>query len=880
MARRFNRVASRAFRIGVVLAIIISIPLAGVAWFSISAVRDAEAELSRVAEVQANVDELVALSDLRTRLLEERNWTAAADGIHEIGLTSDLVQSLVGVNLTAEAQTASAAVDQIVTNLGLVDVHTQLIAIRTAGVHSLDEASKLYVDLEQKMGSRSGVLFEQLLDDASSVRDGGEVLDTLRILEAGTSARQSIATEFNHYFGALFAQPAERQKQLSALANAEALRQNDLNKVTRLAGEKSMTYEIANKISKSADADRFISEINSIVARAFIGDSKGVPSTSNLGDLNDVASIFEASRIATDLYLNLVEAAGQDVELASQNAVHHAENRNNRAMIYLVGLMVASIAVGLGATRAIVQPLHGLAQGARRIRDGEPPRLNARGPVEVREAAWAIQEAGVQLDLATRQALALAEGDLNNPFLRDAGPGHLGKSLQAAVQNLAASLNEREEFRRRIAHEASHDGLTQLPNRNACIGQLEHGLARTARSATQLAVLFIDLDGFKRINDLHGHQAGDAVLRTTAQRLVATVRDGDHVGRLGGDEFVVIAEPIDSLELAIALAHRIIAAISLPIQEGNIHVTVAASIGIAISDRPGIDASELLHDADLAVYKAKAAGRGRLQVCDDQLRSEVNEKADLEHALKAALAHDEFILYYQPIVSSDEHEIVGHEALIRWNRPGHPLVAPDSFIPFAERSDLILAIDCWVIRSVAAQISDWDRANRPQLPVAINVSAKHLASPKFVDDILCTLADCGVDPSRIIVEVTESALLHDMHLAAAKLQTLKNNGIRVAIDDFGTGYTSLAHLRTLPFDILKIDRSFTNDPITHSLVKLIIDTGHLLGATVIAEGIEDLQQAERICSLGADELQGYYFGRPAPPSRLTELAVNTVDSIS
>ncbi|MEZ5330465.1 MAG: EAL domain-containing protein [Thermoanaerobaculia bacterium] len=874
MAQSLRHYAPRVFRIGVVLAIIMSVPLAGVAWFSTSAVREAEAERARVADVRDHIDHLVALSDLRTKLLEERNWTSAANGIDEIGLSSAVVEALVGVNLADEASGASAAVDQLVAELGLDEVRSQLEAIRATVEGSLEESSRLYVELEQSIGQQASVMFEDLLDDAVAIRDEGQVVDTLRILEASTLARQSIATEFNRYFDAVFSQPSERQEQLLALASAEALRQEALAKVSRLADPGSRTFQVANEISGSAEAEEFAAAVNNLVSGSLVGERTHALSVSSLADLNGLAATFEASTAATDLYLSLVNAAGEDVERASRDAVSGAESRNQRALIYLMAVIAASVGVALGATRVIVQPLHRLAHGARRIRDGEPPQLDARGPIEVREAAWAIDEAGVQLDLAARQALALAEGDLDNPALQDPGPGNLGRSLQAAVRNLATSLNEREEFRRRIAHEASHDGLTQLPNRNASLDQLERGLARTARSSMQLAVLFIDLDGFKRINDLHGHQAGDAVLRVTAQRLVAAVREGDHVGRLGGDEFVVIAEPIDGVDVALALAHRIIAAIGCPIQDGDVHATVAASIGIAINSEPGAAASDLLRDADLAVYRAKSQGRGRAQICDEQLRSEIVEKADLEQALHSAITNDEFVLHYQPTVKPDRSQPVAYEALIRWNRPGHPLVPPDSFIPFAERSELIIAIDCWVIRSVAAQIADWDRCDRPEVPIAINISAKHLASPRFIDNLLEPLAHHGVDPSRLIVEVTESALLHDLSLAAVKLQNLRSRGVRIAIDDFGTGYTSLAHLRTLPVDILKIDRSFTNDPTALSLVKLIIDTGHLLGATVTAEGIETAAQAAQIEALGADDLQGYLYGRPAPAADLAPIAVH------
>lgn len=455
-------------------------------------------------------------------------------------------------------------------------------------------------------------------------------------------------------------------------------------------------------------------------------------------------------------------------------------------------------------------------------------------------------------------------------MLADEVPGGLGRALHDAVGTLHGALATQEEFRRRLAHEAAHDGLTKLSNRNASMAQLARSLARTSRSNSTLAVLFVDLDRFKDVNDLYGHQAGDVVLTTVAQRLVTTVREGDHVGRLGGDEFVVIAEPVQGVEDAIGLAERVLTALREPIDIGTVMVDVGASIGVALADGSDLTADEVLRDADLAVYRAKANGRDSIEICNEDLRNEVAEAADLSVAIRHAIEQDEFVMHYQPIVDSATNELRALEALVRWERPGHDgLVPPDVFVGFAERSTLIIDLDRWVLDAVARQIAVWQSDPRwPGVPVAINVSGRHLAHDRFVDHVLEPLETHGIDHTAIIIEITESALLDDLATAATKLQQLRDQGVQVSIDDFGTGYTSLAHLRSLPIDILKIDRSFTatsvNGPHEESMVKLIIDAGHLLGARVTAEGVETATEADTMVDLGSDSLQGFYYARPQP----------------
>jgi diguanylate cyclase (GGDEF)-like protein len=427
-------------------------------------------------------------------------------------------------------------------------------------------------------------------------------------------------------------------------------------------------------------------------------------------------------------------------------------------------------------------------------------------------------------------------------------------------------MADREQFRRQLAHEAQHDALTGLPNRKACLERL----ASRLRDDSALAALFIDLDGFKDVNDDYGHQAGDAVLMATARRLEQSVRQGDHVGRLGGDEFLVIAEPVGNQEEAIQLAERLMAALIAPIDAGPAWVRVEASIGIALPSAYQREPDELIREADLALYEAKGSGRGRVVLCDDRLLASKDEQVAMEAALRRAIQEDELTLYYQPIVAAADHRIVGLEALVRWVQPGRGLVGPDRFIPVAERSELITSLDRWVVAAVARQIDHW--RHDPALSaisISVNLSGRTLGSDDVVDDILTPLAANHVDPARIVVEVTESAVLDDLELAGQRLGQLQAAGIKVAIDDYGTGYTSLAHLRALPIDVLKIDRTFVDDEAQGRLTKLIVDTGHLLGAVVTAEGVETAAQAQLLRSLGADRLQGYLFGKPLPAEQYT-----------
>ena len=887
--RRFRRPTLR-YRISAVLMALAVLPLSGVAWFAVADVSEARAARAQAESVDAAVARLALLTELKSRLQDERNWSAAATAIDKIGVPPDVSTRMSGVDIPAEQTKAEADVDRLVATLGLDDVAQRLAVARAtpAPDGTLFAIGRDYDVISADVAARGQLVIDELTETAGQMRAGEDLIRTLRVLEAATTAQESISGQFTSYFGLQFSSRALNDD-LKVLLGEQRLRATAEANIRRIAGPSSAAREVMDRIDASPDVAAFNASVDALIVQAqasgsTVKDDLMIDLASS--SLNGTITMFRASQASTQLYFDLVNNAGRDALAASSTVSSDAEHQVDRALASAAGLGALSLLLAAWATRAIVGPVRRLAEVAERISDGDSRARfgDAPGSVEIRAAGRAMDAAAAHLELAEQQAEALAEGDLDHPVLKRATTGQLGASLQEAVEALASSMQEREEFRRRMTHEATHDGLTQIANRNASLAQLRRGMSRVRRSGALLAVLFIDLDGFKDINDTHGHHAGDLVLRATAQRLVNTVRDGDHVGRLGGDEFLVIAEPVTGIDEAVALAERLLAVLAEPMPIDGGVVSVKASIGIALSDGAAsdgggaadggveADSADLLRDADLAVYKAKAEGRARVEICDDALRTAMVERADLERALRQAIDELEFVLHYQPIIDADTETLRGFEALIRWNRPGHGMMPPDLFIPVAERSDLIIALDQWVVGAAARQLAAWRaRGLFAGLPVSVNISGRHLASPDLVEDILSPLRDCAVDPSLLIVEITESALLDDLGAAAVKLQVLRDHGIRVAIDDFGTGYTSLAHLKSLPIDILKIDRSYTNDTSAASLVKLIIDTGHLLGATITAEGIETPDQASALAGMGTDELQGYLYGRPQPPSDLASL---------
>jgi len=416
-----------------------------------------------------------------------------------------------------------------------------------------------------------------------------------------------------------------------------------------------------------------------------------------------------------------------------------------------------------------------------------------------------------------------------------------------------------------LRHQALHDSLTGLPNRTLILDRIDQMLARARRSHVAVAALFIDLDDFKDINDSLGHSAGDQLLASIATRLVGALRQEDTVGRLGGDEFVVLVEGTSLAAGAEVVAQRILDVLETPfeIAASEVPLSVTASIGIAGGDR--ISAEELLRDADIALYRAKAAGKRRAVVFSPSMQVVVNDHRNLAVDLRRALEHSQFFLLYQPTVDLSSGAFTGVEALLRWRHPERGVVLPDDFVPALESSGLIVAVGQWVVEEACRQGAIWHRQGH-RISISVNISVRQLERDRIVDDIHGALASSGFDPSKLILEVTETSLMSDVGASATRLNLLKALGVRIAIDDFGTGYSSLAYLRQFPIDVLKIDRSFVTGicdsleaaALLHTLVQL----GKVLGIETIAEGIETEDQ--RLCLIleEVDGGQGYLFARP------------------
>jgi diguanylate cyclase (GGDEF)-like protein/PAS domain S-box-containing protein len=423
---------------------------------------------------------------------------------------------------------------------------------------------------------------------------------------------------------------------------------------------------------------------------------------------------------------------------------------------------------------------------------------------------------------------------------------------------------------------ANYDPLTELPNRRLLNARLEEALARTRRHGGRTALLYLDLDGFKTVNDSLGHPAGDELLTRVAQRLGERVRAGDTLGRLGGDEFLVIAESLHSPEEAAVLARDLLSAVARPVALAHgPEVYVTASIGISLFPDDGCaDATAMMRDADAALYLAKEQGRNRFCFYTQDLNRQAVAKLETEVALAQATQRGELLLHYQPKVGAACGRIVGAEALLRWRRGGE-LVPPGLFIPVAEQSSLILDIGAWVIDEVCAQQARWRAAGLAMPPVAVNVAARQFAAGNLDEVLGDALRRHGVPPDCLEVEVTESMLIDRPAEGIAMLARLRQLGIRLSLDDFGTGYSSLAYLRQFPIDALKIDKSFVDQiesgPDGSAIVDAVIALAHRLGLSVVAEGVETAAQLEHLRSQGCDELQGFGLARPMPAEALEAL---------
>ena len=456
-----------------------------------------------------------------------------------------------------------------------------------------------------------------------------------------------------------------------------------------------------------------------------------------------------------------------------------------------------------------------------------------------------------------------------------------------AITNVLADAVARRAAEQELRHQALHDPLTGLPNRLLFVDTVSHALARAARRRHLTAVFFLDVDGFKLVNDSLGHAVGDEVLQELAQRLAASLRASDAIARFGGDEFVILCEDARDPRTAVQIAEGIVATIARPIVMGGVEHAVSASLGIAIAQapaggRPVRNAEDMIREADAAMYRAKDRGRGRVELYDEVMRATATSRLRLEAELRHAVENDELRLVYQPIVSLADGSIVGLEALVRWQHPVRGLLAPDEFIAVAEETSAIIPIGRWVIHEAcrtAAALRDHSPGT-PAPAISVNLSLRQVGNALLTADIAEALAASRLAPGSLHLEITESALMEDTASNRETLLRIKALGVTLVLDDFGTGYSSLAHLRRFPIDALKIDRSFVEgldgSDTDSAIVAAIINMSRGLRINVIAEGIETAAQAARLRQLGCQLGQGYYYARPLPADHITALLGRTL----
>ena len=490
-----------------------------------------------------------------------------------------------------------------------------------------------------------------------------------------------------------------------------------------------------------------------------------------------------------------------------------------------------------------------------------------------------------QIVISTARPLASFEEEFTDTsgaqrtFLTIKAPLKDVKGDVGGVLTSSLDITSRKRMEARLRHLAHYDQLTGLPNRVLLDERMRALIARARRGDKLFALHLIDLDGFKHVNDLFGHSAGDRFLRKIADHLRADMRESDLIARLGGDEFAILQTDVASSEDAAAFAQRVLEAVSSCSHAENEALAAAASIGVALHPTDGADAEDLLKNADLAMYKAKADGGNLFCFYAVDMQTRARNEAMLDNELRTAIQEEQFVLYYQPQLDLVSREIIGAEALIRWRRPGHGIVAPGVFLSRTEETGLILPLNEWVLRAACLEAKTWARPGLPPLRVSVNMSPIQFRKRTVPLLVARILAETGLNPQLLDLELTEGIMMHDIEAVASDLRQILDLGVSVSIDDFGTGFSSLGYVKRFPAHRIKIDQSFirnlaadTNDM---AIVKAIITLGRSLKLKIVAEGVETLEQANLLTAEGVDEVQGYYFGRPMPASEFRALVFNS-----
>jgi diguanylate cyclase (GGDEF)-like protein len=856
------------------LLALVLVPLLGLTGLVVSTVQAKRRSADVAGLVQENVDRVRQLATFRTALMQERSLVEVIGIGRAAGAGLDKVGAVIGgMDLVAAQRDAFAATDAALDATPSPKVVTPAeLAEARAGSGNGPLTERTLTPAYQPMFDRA---LDAINEDLASVEAGaGDVPGGAALLRelAGIREPLRISENFGQQMLGLemvFFQVGDRDATRDRLAQLVAEETHAYAELDRLGDPE--VAAAADELRRQPIVESAHTVINSHVRGVGLDISAGADGLRMAGQFDHDALVY-GQRLTEFARLSVARVNARAAQVADDS---RAELR--LWSIYGASLIALSLLLSMLSARSIARPLRRLADHADAVSGGDldVPALPIRGPRDLAVTARAFNDLVSNLRLLDAKARALAELDFDAEALAQPLPGRLGESLQRSASTLSGSVSERDELRSRILYEASYDDVTGLRNRSATIDQLGQALSRGRSIDRAVAVLLFDVDDFTRVNDTHGRPFGDALLRDLARRLSRAASVSSLVARVGNDEFAVLIEDVTSPDPVTELARTIVAGLRIPRRVEGVSVTAGVSVGIAFSWDGSDDPEQLLAGAGLALSRARGRGPGSLELFDAALQRQLVEQAAIEEALTAALTcDDELFLQYQPVVDLDTGRLTSVEALVRWNRPGMGMQPPDAFIPVAERSPLIVELDRWVLARAARQIGDWrDHPVLGRIDVAVNISGRHITSQTLPAHVEDTLRAHGLDPRRLIVELTETALVEDLGVAGAQLEAVRRLGVRTAIDDFGTGYTSVAQLRELPVDILKIDRSFVSrlaDPTDRALLRMITELGHELGTTTTAEGVETSEQYEMLRHMGCDRAQGFLMCRPLDPAALEE----------
>ncbi len=568
---------------------------------------------------------------------------------------------------------------------------------------------------------------------------------------------------------------------------------------------------------------------------------------------------FEAAAIA------LFDETGETYEYTERRGITEMVNfgilRSNEGII------------GLARRRREMVVINEYSQWPGGLDEVRPLGLRAVGAAPI----WCGGELEAMLVVGTRERNTILRAEMESLEL-------LALQAGAALTN-ARRFTERSEFQRQLHHESLHDSTTGLPNRSLFLDRLAHLMEKKAVTPSPTAVLFFDVDNFKRINDSLGHNAGDAVLRVVSARLAAAIEPGQTVARYGGDEFIVLIDEAESRHVALETANRILAHVQEPITINDREVFITVSVGVSFGSSTLGSNRDFVREADLAMERAKEQGGGRCEAYRPEMIAKAEQRLTLEFDLRRGFEQGSFVVYYQPVVQIPERRILGLEALIRWQHPERGLLLPMEFIPFAEESELIIPLGHWILNEVCRQVNVWraTHPNWPRIPVSINLSAKEFRQENFVETVVAAFENHKIHPNDIVFEITESVLMRDNQATLVQMKRLNRLGVRMAIDDFGLGYSSLSYLKRFPFSVLKIDRSFVDGiaatATDQAIVRSVLGLASDLNIAVVAEGVENEEQLEYLHANGCNIVQGFHLYPPLPagdvPALVGQLTVGS-----